>query len=171
MIESKEVLSLQDVQSALEEWIYQLNVLKNASRLELNAYKEGFEPLSEKELEELDELDEDTFYKRQMEHQPKASIIFATEFKEKIKWKPASPNQPAKKIEVFFNFPNDIDRQTYKEITKLGWVINGQNFHLKFKQDDIFADESSVSKIPYKTLETFHQYKWNLKLVNEYNFD
>tara|TARA_Y100000389_G_C17196786_1_gene381604 strand:- start:7 stop:522 length:516 start_codon:yes stop_codon:yes gene_type:complete len=171
VIDSKEIVSLQDIQSALEEWIYQLNVLENKARLELNAYKEGFEPLSEKELEELNELDEDTFYKRQMEHQPKASITFATEFKEKRPWKPAAPNQPAKKIEVFFNFPNDIDKQTYKEITKHGWEINGQNFKLKFKQDDIFADESRVSKMAFNTVETLHQYKWILKLVNYYNLD
>jgi len=169
VIDSKEILSLQDIQSELEGWIYKLNVLGNKTDLEFNGYKDGFEPLSKEELEGLDELDEDTFYKRQMEHQPKASINFRTEFKERPSWK--ADNQPVKKIEVHFNFPIDIDKETYIKLTKLGWEINGQNFKLKFKQDEIFTEKSRISEITFNTIETLHHYKWMIELVNVYNFD
>jgi hypothetical protein len=161
-------LDTKKIQSELEDWIYKMNsggVLEGKYYLSFLGYEEGFDKLSEKELDELEERysGNEEFYSKQMAHQPRASINIKMEYLKKETGSTVYDG-PVPKIECFLT-PGKVDKKIFKEFVELGWKIHGYPFKYIFCQEDIYDKESKIANLFSETISLLGQYNWELKLV------
>lgn len=161
-------LNTKKIQNELEDWIYSMNsagVLKGKYYLSFLGYEEGFEKLTNKELDDLEKKysGSNEFYSKQMAHQPKASISVKMEHLKK-ETHSSVYDGPVPKIECFLT-PGKVDKKMFKEFVELGWKIHGYPFKYIFNQEDVYAKESKITNLFIETISLLGEYNWELNLV------
>lgn len=153
-------LSAIDIQFKLEEWIYDMNsakIINGRYHIILAGYEGGYEPLSNEQLDELDDGDPE-FYSKQFAHTARASVIVKME----------SIKKGVPKIEILFT-PGKIDKSIFSDFIKFGWKINNYTFKYTCTQDEVFTNNYKTAYLIFNTIECLNQYMWKLEQVNDSN--